>query len=172
MELSTRKKYLLVIMVKGGSDIFKQIKEYVLGENKKFPIVDCDSNTALYKVFGEALLLASIQFAVGSVEMSSKYSIMNFTKDQQTLNNASEALQSYITVAIIWSVGCLLQMYGQFGIKGATCALLTNVLIMVWIIVSYENMFDTCAAKYSLIKPTLFQEYPAVSTSTTTPSSP
>ena len=42
-----------------------------------------------YKTIGEAILFASIQFSIGSVEMSSKFSVMNFSKDQETLQNAA-----------------------------------------------------------------------------------
>jgi hypothetical protein len=31
------------------------------------------------KMIGEAILLASIQFSIGSVEMSSKFSVKNFS---------------------------------------------------------------------------------------------
>ena len=33
-------------------------------------------------MIGEAILLASMQFSIGSVEMSSKFSVKNFSKDQ------------------------------------------------------------------------------------------
>ena len=42
-----------------------------------------------YKAIGEAILFASIQFSIGSVEMSSKFSVMNFSKDQETLQKAT-----------------------------------------------------------------------------------
>jgi hypothetical protein len=45
-----------------------------------------------FEMFGEAILLASMQFAIGSVEMSSKFSVKNFSKDQETLQNAADAL--------------------------------------------------------------------------------
>ena len=43
------------------------------------------------EMLGEAILFASIQFSIGSVEMSSKFSVKNFCSDQDTLQNAADA---------------------------------------------------------------------------------
>lgn len=47
--------------------------------------MDFFSNKENIIMFGEAILLASMQFSIGSVEMSSKFSVKNFAKDQETL---------------------------------------------------------------------------------------
>ena len=57
------------------------------------------------KMIGEAILLASIQFSIGSVEMSSKFSVKNFSKDQETLQNAADALSDYLKIGIFWTIG-------------------------------------------------------------------
>lgn len=44
-------------------------------------------------MIGFAVMLASIQFSVGSVEMSSKFSVASFCKDQTTLQRAADALR-------------------------------------------------------------------------------
>ena len=58
-------------------------------------------NTFYYKAVGEAIVFASIQFSIGSVEMSSKFSVMNFSKDQETLQNAAYALTDYLKIALL-----------------------------------------------------------------------
>ena len=58
-----------------------------------------------FELFGEAILLASMQFAIGSVEMSSKFSVKNFSKDQETLQNAADALSDYLRIGWFWTFG-------------------------------------------------------------------
>jgi hypothetical protein len=52
-------------------------------------------------IIGKAILFASLQFAIGSVEMSSKFSVKNFATDQTTLQNAANALSDYLIVSLI-----------------------------------------------------------------------
>jgi len=108
-------------------------------------------------IFGESLLLGSIQVALASTEMSSRYSVLNFSKDQDTLQNAANALSSYILVAIVFAIGAILVMYSSFGIKGLIICLFTNVLIVGWIVFSYLGAFRSAATKYHLKMPKLFQ---------------
>jgi len=58
-----------------------------------------------FKIIGEALLYASIVSSIGSVEMSSKFSVMNFSKDQETLQNAADALSDYLRIGLLWTFG-------------------------------------------------------------------
>ena len=102
------------------------------------------------KILGKAILLASIQASIGSVEMSSKFSVINFSKDQETLQAASNALTGYIFVGIVWTAGAVLISYGQHGIPGLVTALIANLIMMVWIIWSYVFAFECAAKKYGL----------------------
>ena len=60
-------------------------------------------NHEYFEMLGEAILLASMQFAIGSVEMSSKFSVKNFSKDQDTLQNAADALSDYMKIGLMWT---------------------------------------------------------------------
>ena len=57
------------------------------------------------KAVAKSIFYSSIIASIGSVEMSSKFSVMNFSKDQQTLQRAADALKSFIIVGAIWSIG-------------------------------------------------------------------
>jgi hypothetical protein len=107
------------------------------------------------KMIGEAILLASIQFSIGSVEMSSKFSVKNFSKDQETLQNAADALSDYIKIGILWTVGVTILLYANFGICGAISAILANMSIMIWVYTSYIQSFKIAAEKYNLKMPNL-----------------
>jgi hypothetical protein len=109
-----------------------------------------DSNM---KMIGEAILLASIQFSIGSVEMSSKFSVKNFSKDQETLQNAADALSDYLKIGIFWAIGVTIMLYSNHGVLGAISAIIANLLIIVWIYVSYIQSFKMAAEKYNLIMP-------------------
>jgi small-conductance mechanosensitive channel len=108
------------------------------------------------ELLGQALFLASIQASVGSVEMSSKFSVKNFSKDQETLQNASDALQGYIIVGVVWTVATIFILYSQFDWCGALIGTAMNLLMMGWIIISYIMAFKSASKKYNLQMPTLF----------------
>ena len=57
-----------------------------------FQVEKSKSVNLMPKLIGKSILFASMQFAIGSVEMSSKFSVKNFSKDQDTLQNAADAL--------------------------------------------------------------------------------
>ncbi len=105
------------------------------------------------KMIGEAILLASIQFSIGSVEMSSKFSVKNFSKDQETLQNAADALSDYLKIGIFWTIGVAILEFSNYGALGAITAVIANLLIMVWVYVSYLQSFKIASDKYKLEKP-------------------
>ena len=73
----------------------------------------------LAKMLGMSIFYSSIQASIGSVELSSKFSIANFCKDKETLDNAIAALHSYMIVAFVWMIATMLVLYSQFGFLGA-----------------------------------------------------
>jgi hypothetical protein len=105
------------------------------------------------KMIGEAILLASIQFSIGSVEMSSKFSVKNFSKDQETLQNAADALSDYLKIGIFWTIGVAILLYSNYGTMGLLTAILANLLIIVWVYVSYLQSFRIAINKYNLVMP-------------------
>ncbi len=112
-------------------------------------------NNETLLLFGEAILLASMQFAIGSVEMSSKFSVRNFSKDQETLQNAADALSDYLRIGIMWTVGLTILFYAKHGQVGAMIALITNLLIIAWIYYSYLNSFEYATKANSLKFPSV-----------------
>jgi hypothetical protein len=115
-----------------------------------------DQNVNWPKILGQAIFYASIQAAIGSVEMSSRFSVMNFSKDQETLQNAADALRSYIYIAFTWALATILVMYSQFGISGAIAGLIANIMYVGWIYFSYLRAFNVAANKYGLNPPKVF----------------
>ena len=106
-------------------------------------------------LFGEAILLASMQFAIGSVEMSSKFSVRNFSKDQETLQNAADALSDYLRIGLLWTFGLVLLFYAKHDAIGSVIALITNLLIIAWIYFSYLTSFEYAAKTNQLYLPTV-----------------
>lgn len=105
---------------------------------------------------GKAIFLAAISTSIGSVEMSSKFSVMNFSKDQVTLQRAADALRGYIYIAVIWTLATVLVLYASDGWFGAWMGLIANALIMAWIIGSYMYAFRVAANTYGLQVPCIF----------------
>ena len=103
-----------------------------------------------WKMLGNAILLASIQASIGSVEMSSKFSVVNFSKDQETLQGAADALTGYLLIAFIWTVGSCMISYGQYSTPGLVTSLVTNFVLVGWIYFSYLHSFRVAQKKYGL----------------------
>jgi hypothetical protein len=108
------------------------------------------------KMLGQSIFYSSIQAAIGSVEMSSRFSIINFCKDQEILQNGADALRSYMYVAVMWTIATMLVMYGQYGNPGLIVGFLSNMLYVGWIYFSYIQAFKKAATKYNLQEPTVF----------------
>lgn len=116
-------------------------------------------NKLMSKIIGDAILLASMQAAIGSVEMSSKFSVTSFAKDQETLQRAADALTSYIIIGTIWTIGTMLILYAKYGNRGLIAALVTNLVMLGWIVISYWQSFKIAVKKYKLKMPLLFTDY-------------
>lgn len=110
----------------------------------------------LARIVAKAIFYASIQASLGSVEMSSKFSVMNFSKDQETLQRAADALRSYVIIAVIWTIGTILALYASYGWWGAWIGLVANAVMMGWIIISYIKAFSEAAKRYNLENPVVF----------------
>ena len=106
------------------------------------------------KMLGEAILYSSIQFAIGSVEMSSKFSVKNFSKDQETLQCAADALSDYLKIGMLWTMGTTILLYCNYGTMGAVVSLVVNMAIILWIYISYQQSFRVAVEKYGLKMPT------------------
>lgn len=107
-------------------------------------------NNDQMKMIGEAILYSSMQFAIGSVEMSSKFSVKNFCKDEETLQNASDALRDYMIIGTVWTIGVCMFLYASFGMEGLYAGLITNLVIMIWIYTSYIKSFESAQKKYGV----------------------
>lgn len=101
-------------------------------------------------MLGEAILLASMQFSIGSVEMSSKFSVKNFSKDQETLQNAADALSDYLKIGILWTIGLSILFYARYDKIGSAMSVIINILIIAWIYFSYMNAFDIACKNNNL----------------------
>lgn len=111
------------------------------------------------EIIGQAILLGAIQSSIGSVELSSKFSIASFAKDQDTLQRAADALSGYLIIAFIWMLGTCLVLYSEFGWLGLIYNAITNLIIIAWIYFSYWREFRVAAKRHSLELPKMFVKY-------------
>jgi archaellum component FlaF (FlaF/FlaG flagellin family) len=115
-------------------------------------------SSLLAKIVAKGIFYASIQASIGSVEMSSKFSVMNFSKDQETLQRAADALKSYTIVGFIWTVGSVLTLYSSYGWFGAVVGLVSNLVMMGWMVGSYISAFKEAADRYDLKTPQVYTQ--------------
>lgn len=121
---------------------------------------------SIVTIMGKAILFASMQFAIGSVEMSSKFSVKNFSKDQVTLQHAADALSDYIFIGVLWTIGTCMMFWGSYGMKGAIVNMISNFIIMGWIIKSYRTSFEYACNSSGLEMPVMFRPKPVTPTPT------
>lgn len=119
-------------------------------------IMSADGSSTLARVIGKAIFLASIQWALGSVEMSSKFSVMNFSKDQDTLQRAADALRDYVMIGFVWALGTVLVLWSCYGSKGLWIGVIANLLVIGYIVMSYVKAFRYAATKNNLQMPKLW----------------
>lgn len=112
--------------------------------------MDFFSNKDNMILIGEAILLASMQFSIGSVEMSSKFSVKNFSKDQETLQNAADALSDYLKIGIMWMIGLSIMFYARYDKVGFAISVIMNLLIIAWIYFSYMQAFEIACKNNNL----------------------
>lgn len=124
-----------------------------------FHVEKSNSSNLMPKLIGKSILFASMQFAIGSVEMSSKFSVKNFSKDQDTLQNAADALSDYLIIGILWTIGTCLIFYANYKWIGVILNTVINSGIMYWIYWSYIKSFNSACDKYDLKKPIMFKQY-------------
>ena len=108
------------------------------------------------EVLSKAIFLSSIQSSLGSVEMSSKFSVLNFASNQDTLQRAADALRSYMIIATVWTVGTILALYASHGWCGGWVGFAANIVMMSWIYFSYISAFKAAAKEHKLQEPTVF----------------
>lgn len=109
------------------------------------------------KVVGKSILLAGFLVALGSVEMSSRFSVMNFSKDEDTLQRAADALSAFMVIGGVWSIGSTAVLYASYRWVGFWSGIFSNGIILSWIYFSYYRAFERASEKYDLPMPKLFQ---------------
>ena len=117
--------------------------------------IDSSNNNSILFCLGEAIILSSVQYAIGSVEMSSKFSVKNFSVSQDVIQNAADALSDYITIGVIWAISNILIMYAKYGWCGAIASAVSNLVILWWMYDSYVKAFKVAADKHKLQMPTV-----------------
>ena len=88
--------------------------------------------------------------------MSSKFSVLSFSKDQETLQRSASALKGYILVGAVWAFGSILVLYSNYGCYGAVFGFLSNAIFMSWIVFSYMHAFKQAKERYGLQYPKIF----------------
>jgi len=112
----------------------------------------------LAKIVGKAIFLSSILSSIASVEMSSKFSVLNFSKDQQTLQRAADALKNFIIIGSVWTIGTMLSLFAEYGWCASLIGLLACLIMMAWIIISYIKAFKDAAKENHLQVPEVIRK--------------
>jgi hypothetical protein len=110
----------------------------------------------IFYILGKSILFGALQFSIGSVEMSSKFSVRNFSTNQETLDNAILSLRDYIIIGLLWTLGTSLIFFTNYGLRGLLLSSIINIAIIVWIYISYYNAFNDAAQKNNLQVKTIF----------------
>lgn len=115
-----------------------------------------ENKKSIFYILGKSILFGALQFSIGSVEMSSKFSVRNFSNNQETLDNAILALRDYIIIGLLWTIGTSLIFFTNHGLRGLLLSSIINIAIILWIYISYYKAFNDAAQKNNLQVKTIF----------------
>jgi H+/gluconate symporter-like permease len=118
---------------------------------------DMSKGQKLAKVIGKSILLAGFLVALASVEMSSRFSVLNFSKSDEILQNAANALSAFMFIGTVWAFGSTLVLYSSYETIGMVAGIISNGVIMAWVYFSYKAAFDRAARENNLTPPKMFQ---------------
>ncbi len=110
------------------------------------------------KIVGKSILLAGFLVALASVEMSSRFSVLNFAKSNEVLQNAANALSAFTVIGLVWAVGSTAVLYSSYNMPGLLAGIISNGAILAWIIISYRAAFDRAASENNLAPPKMFEK--------------
>lgn len=113
------------------------------------------NNQNVYKIIGE-ILLNSSQFLIGYIEMRFKFLIINFSNDQNGLQNATNILIDHFKIILLWTIGSSLNSYSNFGKDGLYINIIINIIIIGWILYTYHTYCLKITQKYKLKYPNLY----------------
>jgi hypothetical protein len=105
------------------------------------------------RALGHAMIYSSISFAVASVEIPDKFTLLTVAKTQEQLQAASDALGIYVKIGGLLALGSTLVLGTTEGTEGVIYSLLMNGLVMAWIYQSYQDTFARVAKKRGLEVP-------------------
>ena len=106
------------------------------------------------KAIGHAIVYSSISFAVASVEIPDKFTLLTAAKTQSELQKACDALSIYVRIGALLTLGSTLILWNTDGAEGGIYSILMNGLVMLWIYWSYMDAFRNVAEKRGLEMPT------------------
>jgi hypothetical protein len=109
------------------------------------------------KVIGKSILLAGFLVALASVEMSSRFSVLNFSKSDEILQNACNALSAFMVIGMVWAAGSTAVLYASYERLGLIAGVISNGIILFWIYASYTAAFARSSRENNLKMPKMFQ---------------
>ena len=108
------------------------------------------------EVIGKSLFFASLQLAIGSIELGSKYIIPRLVKDQDSMDLAMNGLKDYMIIAIIWTISVSLILYSSYGKYGLVCGIISNIVVTCWLYNGYMKSLRLAGKKNNLVLGSLF----------------
>lgn len=85
--------------------------------------------------------------------MSSSFSILNFAKDQATMDAAKEALNDFMWWGLLWNLGSTLVLGSEHGLKGSLAAVGANTAVLGGIWLKYNAAFEEARVRHGLPEP-------------------
>lgn len=110
-------------------------------------------NKEILILIGDVTIAATVQFVVANLLMTSTFNIIHFTKQQTTLQHASDRLSNYVKISLICTIALTLLFYAKKDIIGAIISLIINILMIISIYISYTEAFKISAKNHNLSYP-------------------
>ena len=117
------------------------------------------TNKELVILIGDAIIVATLQFSIAGVELSSRFGVIHYANTQKKLQHTADSLNSYLLIGVICAILLSSLFYLKNNMVGFTVCLLSNLLIMSLIYYSYLIAFRKAKDMHGLEYPKLFNTF-------------
>jgi len=104
----------------------------------------------LAHIIGKSFFYASIQTAIISMEVGSKFTIPRFVKTQESMDLINESLRNSLITGLIWMTATVFVMYGSYGVRGGIIGAMMNLIIITWLYYGYRKYIHMAAKEHGL----------------------
>jgi magnesium-transporting ATPase (P-type) len=101
-------------------------------------------------ILGWSTLLAVVLVSFVPIEVASRYEIVDIVirtpnQAKEQLNRAVRNFHRFLLIALAWAIGSIFIMYEKYGYQGSITVFILDIVVILWIYISYKDAFKEAA---------------------------